>query len=127
MIAVWHCRFLSVWMENNTKHLRTQTIRGSKATSIVAGPIPNGSANVPVQPLAFFIGYSVIRPDLQMQTVRGHESPLQLRTRTVCGPYACGRGLSADVKFVDSHTSGATVPMRVVYGPLAVCTVHIFI
>ena len=29
---------------------------------------------------------------------------LQLRTRTVHG-HACGRGLSADVKFVDPHTS----------------------
>ena len=43
-----------------------------------------------------------------MRTVRGHESllGLQLRTRTVRGRDACGRGLSADVKFVDPHTSG---------------------
>ena len=27
-------------------------------------------------------------------------------TRTVSGPDACGHGLSADVKFVDPHTSG---------------------
>jgi len=40
-----------------------------------------------------------------MRTVRGSESPLQLRTRTVRRPDACGRGLSADVKFVDPHTS----------------------
>jgi len=31
---------------------------------------------------------------------------LQFRTRTVSGPDACGHGLSADVKFVDPHTSG---------------------
>jgi len=31
---------------------------------------------------------------LRMRTVRGSESPLQLRTRTVRGPNACGRGLS---------------------------------
>jgi len=56
---------------------------------------------------ALSIGYSVtvIRPYLRMRTVRGSESLLQLRTRTVRGPDACGRGLSADVKFVDPHTS----------------------
>jgi len=54
---------------------------------------------------ALGIGYSVIRPYLWMRTVRGHESPLQLQTRTVRRPDACGRGLSADVKFVDPHTS----------------------
>jgi len=35
---------------------------------------------------------SVIRPYLWMRTVRRHESPLQLRTRTVRGPIACRRG-----------------------------------
>jgi len=51
------------------------------------------------------IGYSVIRPYLRMRMVCGHESPLQLRMRTVRGPDACGRGLYTDVKFVDPHTS----------------------
>jgi len=46
-----------------------------------------------------------------MWTVGGHESPLQLRMRTVRGPDACGRGLSADVKFVDPHTSAAQAPV----------------
>jgi len=41
------------------------------------------------------------RTHLQMQTVCGSVSLLQLRMQTL----GCGRGLSADVKFVDPHTS----------------------
>jgi len=91
-----------------------------KPRVLFTGPTSNGSANVPVlnnlksdpyldtavgyvrKPvwrywaLGLSIGYSVIRPYLRMQTVRGHMSPLQLRTRTVRGPDACGRRLSAD-------------------------------
>jgi len=81
-----------------------------KPRVLFAWPTSNGSANVPVLSnlrtdpyLDNAVGY--VRNYLRMRTVRGHELPLQLRTRTVRGPDACRHGLSADVKFVDPHTS----------------------
>jgi len=47
-----------------------------------------------------------------MRTVRGHELPLQLRTRTVHGPDACGCALSADMKIVDLHTPGVYITVE---------------
>jgi len=91
-------------------HLRTRTIRGSKVTSIVCRTNLERKCQCTssqqfenwsifghcsrlckslfdyVGPYALSIGYSVIWPYLRMRTVRGHESTLQLRTRTIRGP-----------------------------------------